>query len=210
MGVINLTGLGLKISSLIETLANGSLFIGLLLAMITSLVLGMGLPTSAAYMILAILVGPALVNMGASLISAHLFLLYFGALSTITPPVALSTFAAAGIAEADTWKTGIEALKLAITGFVIPFVFVYSNELLLIGNVGSIVWAIVTAVIGCMFVAFGLTGWAKKDLIPVYRILILVSGFLLFLVRPFYLNIIGFAVGLICLFLNTVTKRKSK
>ena len=209
MGVINLTGLGLKISSLIETIANGRLFVGLLLAMVTSLILGMGLPTSAAYMILAILVGPALVDMGASIISAHLFLLYFGALSTITPPVALSTFAAAGIAEADTWKTGLEAMKLAITGFVIPFVFVYSNELLWVGSALHIIWALVTAFIGCVFVAFGLTGWAKYNLKVPFRIAIVVAGFMMFLVRPFWLNLIGLAVGAAALLFNIVFTNKA-
>lgn len=209
MGVINLTGLGLKISSLIETIANGRLFIGLLLAMVTSLILGMGLPTSAAYMILAILVGPALVGMGASIISAHLFLLYFGALSTITPPVALSTFAAAGIAEADTWKTGLEAMKLAVTGFVIPFVFVYSNELLCIGSALHIIWALITAFIGCVFVAFGLTGWAKYNLKVPFRIAIVVAGFMMFLVRPFWLNLIGMAVGAAALLFNVLFTNKA-
>lgn len=209
MGVINLTGLGLKISSLIESIANGRLLIGLLLAMVTSLILGMGLPTSAAYMILAILVGPALVDMGASLISAHLFLLYFGALSTITPPVALSTFAAAGIAEADTWKTGIEAMKLAITGFVIPFVFVFSNELLWVGNAGHIILALLTAVIGCIFVAFGLTGWAKFNISLPLRFVVVAAGLLMFLVRPFWLNIAGLVLGAVVLLLNILIKNKA-
>ncbi len=202
MGVINLTGLGLKISSLIEALANGNLFLGLLLAMLTSLVLGMGLPTSAAYMVLAILVGPALVDMGATTLAAHLFLLYFGALSTITPPVALSTFAAAGIAEADTWKTGIEAVKLAFTGFVIPFVFVYSNELLFIGSAGQIIWAFVTAAIGCILVSFGLTGWAKVNMSPIFRIIVSVGGIMMFFANPVYINIVGFALGAVSVTAN--------
>ncbi len=202
MGVINLTGLGLKISSLIETLANGNLFLGLILAMVTSLILGMGLPTSAAYMVLAILVGPALVDMGASTLAAHLFLLYFGALSTITPPVALSTFAAAGIAEADTWKTGIEAVKLAFTGFVIPFVFVYSNELLFIGGAGSIIWAFVTAAVGCIFVSFGLTGWARVNMSLPFRIIVAVGGIMMFFANPLIVNLIGFALGAVAVTAN--------
>ena len=172
MGVINLTGLGLKISSIITTLANGSLLLALVLSMLTSLLLGMGLPTSAAYMVLAVLVAPALITMGASPLSAHLFILYFGALSTITPPVALSTFAAAGIAKSNIWETGLEGMKLASTGFIIPFIFVFNQNLLLIGAPLDIAVAVVTAVLGCVLLGACLYGWFVKNLSMVSRLLL--------------------------------------
>ena len=210
MGIINLTGLGLKISSIIETISNGNLMIALILSMLTSLFLGMGLPTSAAYMILAVLVAPALVNMGSSLLAAHMFILYFGALSTITPPVALSTFAAAGIAESSVWKTGVEAVKLACTGFVIPFIFVYNNELLWTGSAGAIIWAFVTAMIGCAVVSFSLTGWMKTKLSVVGRILLFPAGVMLFCAHPVWLNFLGVAIAAAVLVVeNIISKKKN-
>lgn len=207
MGVINLTGLGLKISSIIEALSGGHLMAALILAMLTSLLLGMGLPTSAAYMILAVLVAPALQDMGASVMAAHMFILYFGALSTITPPVALSTFAAAGIAESSVWKTGVEAVKLACTGFVIPFVFVYNNELLWAGSAGSIVFAVITAILGCIAVSFSLTGWAKVKLSAVGRIILFPAGVMLFCAHPLWLNFAGLALAAVVVAAEVMAKR---
>lgn len=204
MGILNMTGLGLKISGIIVDIANGRLIIALLLAMVTSLVLGMGLPTSAAYMVLAILVAPALVKMGVSKMGAHLFILYFGALSTITPPVALSTFAAAGIAGSGMWETGFAAIKLAAAGFIIPFIFAYSPELLLIGEVGRIIFALTTALIGSIVLAIGLGGWFKCKLSKISRLLLVVSAILLIMPEPFIANIIGAAVTIIVLFLKGI------
>lgn len=209
MGILNMTGLGLKISGMIVAIANGKLIIALLLAMVTSLVLGMGLPTSAAYMVLAILVAPALVKMGVSLMGAHLFILYFGALSTITPPVALSTFAAAGIAGSGMWQTGASAIRLAAAGFIIPFIFAYSPELLLEGTVGRIIFALTTALIGSIVLAIGLGGWFKFKLSKISRFLLVVSAILLIMPRPFIANIIGLIVTAIVLFTKTIVLKKS-
>ncbi len=194
MGVINLTGLGLKISGIIEMLAAGRLIVALILAMLTSLLLGMGLPTSAAYMILAVLVAPAVIKMGVTPLAAHLFILYFGALSTITPPVALSTFAAAGIAGANIWKTGVDSMKLAATGFIIPFIFCYNYQLLLIGSPLSILFAVVTAIVGCGVLSVSLNGWLFKDLGVISRILLFPCAILLILPEPLLANLAG-AVG---------------
>jgi TRAP transporter 4TM/12TM fusion protein len=208
MGIINLTGLGLKISGIIETIANGNLFIGLFLAMFTSLLLGMGLPTSAAYMILAILVAPALQKMGASMMAAHLFILYFGALSTITPPVALSTFAAAGIADANVWETGKDAMRLACTGFVIPFVFVYNSQLLLLGSFWEIILAFITAFLGCAIIAASLIGWLKVNISTIGRIFLFPAGIMLFIAHPFYWNFVGLALTTVVILFETVRYKK--
>jgi len=210
MGIINLTGLGLKISGIIETLANGNLLIALLLAMFTSLLLGMGLPTSAAYMILAVLVAPALVNMGASMMAAHLFILYFGALSTITPPVALSTFAAAGIAEANVWETGKDAMKLASSGFVIPFVFVFNSELLLTGSFMGILFAVITALIGCVIISASLAGWAVVKLHWLSRLILFPAGIMMFIVNPMYWNLVGIGLAVLITSLEILKTRSSK
>lgn len=207
MGIINMTGLGLKISSIIMEIAAGRLIIALVLAMLTSLILGMGLPTSAAYMILAILVAPAIVNMGVTEIGAHLFILYFGALSTITPPVALSTFAAAGIAGSGLWETGFAAMKLAAAGFIIPFIFCFSPELLLIGAAGEIVFALVTAVIGCIVLSIALGGWFKVNLSIVARIILIPCSVLLIMPKPVLLNVAGMIVTIAVLFFEIKIKK---
>ena len=204
MAVINITGLGLKISGIITSIANGNLLLALLLSMLTSLVLGMGLPTSAAYMILAILVAPAMVKMGASMMSTHLFILYFGALSTLTPPVALSTFAAAGIAKAGIWATGRDGILLASTGFIIPFAFVYHSALLLDGTPQLIVWTVITAVIGCVILATTVVGWAGVKLPVLARLVLLPCAIVLFLPEPIALNFAGLAVALIVIVLFNV------
>lgn len=210
MGVINMTGLGLKISGIIQSIAAGRLLVALILAMLTSLLLGMGLPTSAAYMILAVLVAPAIVAMGATMMSAHLFILYFGALSTITPPVALSTFAAASISGGSIWSTGKDAMKLAATGFIIPFVFVYNNELLLMGSIGSVLFAVATAIIGCGILAMSMNGWMIVKLSILGRILLFPCSIMLFVASPVILNLVGLAAaGLILLFEVKVLHRRT-
>lgn len=209
MGVINLTGLGLKISSIITTLANGNLLLALVLSMLTSLLLGMGLPTSAAYMVLAVLVAPALITMGASPLSAHLFILYFGALSTITPPVALSTFAAAGIAKSNIWETGLEGMKLASTGFIIPFIFVFNQNLLLIGAPLDIAVAVVTAVLGCVLLGACLYGWFVKNLSMVSRLLLVPCA--IALIWPDILvSAIGLAAAAVILALSVKMAKEPK
>ncbi|AOT70655.1 TRAP transporter permease [Geosporobacter ferrireducens] len=208
MGVINLTGLGLKISGIIEGIAAGRLVVGLILAMLTSLVLGMGLPTSAAYMILAVLVAPAIISMGSSVLAAHLFILYFGALSTITPPVALSTFAAAGIAGANIWKTGIDSMKLAATGFIIPFIYVFNQELLLVGQPLEILIGLITATIGCILLAIALIGWFKHNISIISRILLFPCSIMLFVTNPFMVNILGSILATAILGIEFFVKKK--
>ena len=199
MGSISLTGLGLKISSLIEMLAGGNLLLALFFSMIASLILGMGLPTSAAYMVLAVLVAPALVNMGVTRMAAHLFLLYFGALSTITPPVALSTFAAAGISGAGVWETGWEGMKLASTGLIIPYIFAYDTSLLLLGEPFNVIMAIITAVIGCIILSMAVSGWGLRPLGLISRLLLAVAGVMMIISDPLWINGIGLALAAVVL-----------
>jgi len=210
MGILNMTGLGLKISGIIVALSNGHLIVALILAMLTSLLLGMGLPTSAAYMVLAILVAPAIVQMGVSQMGAHLFILYFGALSTITPPVALSTFAASGIAGSGMWETGFEAMKLAVAGFIIPFIFAYSPELLLEGEIAAIAIVLITALIGCLVLAIGLGGWFHVKLSVISRILLSASAIMLIMPKPIIANVVGAVTTAVVLFIEIkVRKRKA-
>ena len=132
--------------------------------MVACIVLGMGLPTTAAYIITAILGVPALTHMGVLPIAAHMFIFYFAIISFITPPVAISAYAAAGIAQTNAMKTGFQSLKLGLAGFIVPFLFLYSPSLLLQGGVWHIVLNSVTALLGIAALAGGLIGWFFMDL----------------------------------------------
>jgi TRAP transporter 4TM/12TM fusion protein len=183
IGSITMTGLGIKFSSLVVDASMGYLFLALPFTMIACLFLGMGVPTTAQYVIISSLVAPALVQMGVAAIAAHLFILYFGTRADITPPVALAAYAGAGIAGSDPWKTGLAAFQLGIAGFIIPFMFVYAKELLFIGNIGNILWALVTAVLGvsclaaavqrCMLIK---TAWYEVILLYTVAFLLIKPG----------------------------------
>ncbi len=130
VGVASLTGIGLRMSELIITLSQGNLFLALLLTALGSIVLGMGLPTTAAYVVLAALGAPALIQLGVPVLAAHLFIFYFGCISNVTPPVSLAAYAASGIAGSPPLKTAWTAMVLASAGFLVPFMFVYGPPLL--------------------------------------------------------------------------------
>ena len=134
IGVLNLTGLGVKVASIILSLTDGVLWATLLVTMLVTIVLGMGMPTVAAYAITGAVVAPALVRLGVEPIAAHLFILFFAALSAITPPVALASYAAAAVARAKVVELSLLAVRLGLAGFVIPYIFVYHPGLLLIGS----------------------------------------------------------------------------
>ena len=144
VGVASLTGIGLRMSELIITLSGGSLFLALLLTAMGSIVLGMGLPTTAAYVVLAALGAPALIQLGVPVLAAHLFIFYFGCISNVTPPVSLAAYAASGIAGSPPLKTAWTAMVLASAGFLVPFMFVYGPALLLMGSVGEVLLVVAT------------------------------------------------------------------
>ena len=147
IGCITMSGLGISFSSFVVDASMGKLYLALPITMFACIFLGMGVPTTAQYVIISSLVAPALVQMGVIPIAAHLFILYFGTRADITPPVALAAYAGAGVAQSDPWKTGISAFQLGIAGFIIPFMFIYSPSLLLIGEP----WRIMVAVISALF-----------------------------------------------------------
>lgn len=196
VGIVTLTGLGLRFASLVSSLSGDVILIALVLTMITSIILGMGLPTTAAYIVLAALGAPALTGMGVDLLAAHLFILYFGVMSGITPPIMLAVFAASGIAEANPWRTGFESLKIALVGFIIPFLFVYGNELLLVGSPEVIVLSALTAVVGVAALASGTQGYLLTDVNPVGRIL-LIAGALILLMPGMMTDIAGLVALLV-------------
>ncbi|MGE3247205.1 MAG: TRAP transporter permease [Beijerinckiaceae bacterium] len=171
IGVISLTGLGLKISSVIIDLASGVAIVALLLSALTCLILGLGLPTQIVYLTLAILVAPGLVNMGITTAGAHLFIMYFGMMSMVTPPVCFAAFAAASLANAPMMATGVAAFRLALAGQLIPFLFAFNPGILFIGTPMEIVLDTMRALIalyaaGMAFEIFRLTPAAADSVTP--------------------------------------------
>lgn len=175
-GTLGITGLGSKIALLIETASAGWLLLALVFTMITSIILGMGLPTTAAYLILATVVAPALVKLGVPVLTAHFFVFYYGCISTITPPVALAAYVAGGIAGADINKVGWTAAAYAITSFVLPFAIVYAPALTMQGNTMENIVAVLTSFAGIGAVAVAVVGCLKHPLPPVLRLAAGIAG----------------------------------
>lgn len=164
VGILMLTGIGYKLSSLLIALSGGQVMILLLLTMLTSVVLGMGMPTSAAYVLLATLIVPALEQLGVEKIAAHFFVFYFGIMANVTPPVAVAAYTAAGIANGDAMKTGFIAWRLSLAGFLLPFLFCLNPALLGKGTPFEIASAVLTALVGSYGLATGVQRYFKGNL----------------------------------------------
>lgn len=177
VGVVTLTGLGLRFSHLVLAIGRGHLLPTLFLTMVASLILGMGLPTTAKYIVLATMAAPALLELGVPLIAAHLFILYFGIIADVTPPVALAAYAGAGIARGNPMQTGVTALKLAAAGFLIPYMFVLSPDLILV----EVTWlqalhSSITALVGIVALAIAVQGYFITPARVHERLLLLVAA----------------------------------
>lgn len=194
LGVLTATGLNLKITYLIDFVAGGSLFLTLVLTAIACIILGMGLPTVAAYVVLATLVPASLIKLGVPAIAAHLFIFYFAILSAITPPVCTGAYVAAGIAKADPVQTGFVAIRLGLVVFLLPFAFVYDPALLMIGTAGEIVLHVTTCVIGIAYWAYGLEGHFHRDLGVLPRALLIAAGVML-IWPSFWVSLAGLVLG---------------
>ena len=180
VGVVTLTGVGLKLGDGLLALAGGMLIPTLIFTMITSLILGMGAPTTANYIITSTCAAPAILALGVPVLAAHMFVFYFGIIADITPPVCLAAFAGAAIAKANPMKTGIEASKLAIAAFIVPYIFVLSPQLLLINATPwGIVQTCITAIMGMIGVGAAVEGWYWTRMSWWERITILAGGLLL-------------------------------
>lgn len=204
IGVLTLTGLGLKLSGLIVDASGGSLFAALVITAFASIVLGMGLPTVGVYLLLSVLVAPALVQMGVPLIAAHMFIFYFGLVSAITPPVALAAYAAAAISGSKPLATSVEAFMIGLSKVVVPFVFVYGPELLMIGTWPDIAIAVVSASLGVYALAIFSTGWWNGTLAP-WRRGVVGIGATLMLVPGGWSDVAGLPLILAALYLARST-----
>ncbi|MCV0394521.1 MAG: TRAP transporter fused permease subunit [Rhizobiaceae bacterium] len=178
IGVLNLTGLGLMMSGLIVDLGGQNIWLILILTALASFVLGMGLPTSAAYLLLAVLVAPALTRLGVPAIVAHMFIFYYGLASAITPPVALAAYAAASISGADANRTAVESVRLGFVKLLVPFLFVTMPGLLMIGSGFEIVVSIALATIGIGGLTVAFSGWAGRPLVATERLLLAAASLL--------------------------------
>ena len=175
-GTLSITGLGSKISGLIIDASGGMILIALFLTMLTAIVLGMGLPTTAAYLILATVVAPALSKMGVPLLTAHMFVFFYGCVSTITPPVALASYVAAGIAGADINRVGWTAFFYGITCYILPFMFFFGPALMMNGTVLDMTIAIASGLVGVFAIASSVVGFMRNPL-PVWgRCLLAAAG----------------------------------
>jgi TRAP transporter 4TM/12TM fusion protein len=190
IGVLVHSGLGLKFTELMIQASGGILMVSLLLVMVSVIILGMGMPTSAAYLLGAILMAPALVGLGVAPLAAHLFILYFAVISMITPPVALAAYAAASISGSDLWETGNMALRIAVPGFLIPYIFVFHNGLLLRGTLPEVVWVVLTTGMGVVALAGALTGYFAAQCTALERA-VLVAGALSLIVPEMVTDLVG-------------------
>lgn len=197
IGVVTKTGVGLKMGGALVDFARGNLLLTLFFTMITSIILGMGIPTTANYVITSTIAAPALLKMGVPVLAAHMFAFYFGIIADVTPPVALAAFAGAGIAKGDPIKTGLQASKLAIAAFLVPYIFVYNPSLLLIDvKALEVIIIIGTSLIGIVGVASGISGFLVVEQSWWERILFIVGGILL--VTPgLYTDFIGAGILLV-------------
>ena len=180
IGVLNITGLGFALTLVLVDSVGSNLFLLLLISAFICIILGMGMPTSGVYVLLAALVAPSLVEAGIEPIAAHLFILYFGMMSMITPPVALAAFAAATITKADPLATGLAAMRMGWAAFIIPFVFVGSSHLLLNGSYLEIALALALSAVGVVTVTAGIVGFWRRHLHVLERIVLIVLGLLAF------------------------------
>lgn len=202
VGAINLTGVGVNFTSSITRLSGGSPFVALLMTAIAALILGMGLPPVTVYIVVSTVVAPALTQMGFSLFASHLFVFYFGIIGTITPPVALTTYAEAGLIEgASAFKVGVRAFLYGIVAFIVPFVFMYDEAFLLSGTPGHVILAVVTAILALDFISAMLIGYFTTRINWFGRIVCLLVGILLFLPNT-YTSLVGIVLAVVMFFLG--------
>ncbi|MER2261312.1 MAG: TRAP transporter permease [Psychrobacillus sp.] len=219
VGVVVKTGLGLSLATSLVKLAGGSIILTLFFVMIASLILGMGAPTTANYVITSTIAAPAIITLLAPdvaqnaiplvvILSAHFFVFYFGIVADITPPVALAAFAASGISGGDPIKTGVQSSKLAIAAFIIPYMIVFSPTLLMIDTTfAEIIWVTFTAVTGMISIGAGMIGYWYRKVNPIERVFVILAGLLLIYPEG-YSDMAGLALFVILLVIQLVTREK--
>lgn len=212
IGIITMTGLATRLSIIITALGSTHLWIGLLIAMLGCMLLGMALPTVAAYLTAYVLFMPTLLKLNIGILPANMFLFYFGIFAQITPPVCVASYTAAGIANSNSWRTGWKAFSFALCAFLAPFVFVYQPGVLLIGSFTEILYAIGTLAFGTFMLTVGLAGYLGSSLNRLQRALCVISGILICLPES-TTDVVGYALAVVMLVViigrGIMTKRRS-
>ena len=223
IGVVNLTGFGATLTSAITSLGQGSLLLTLVLTMLASIVLGMGLPSIPAYIITATMAAPALAAFDVPILVAHLFVFYFGIFANITPPVALASFAASGLAGGARIRTSIVSLRLSVAGFLVPFIFVYDNAMLLIDATGlpanatdfpfatisDILVVLITSTIAVIAISAAVEGYISTN-IGVFTRIALGAASIVLIIPEMITNIIGFVIIVLIYAMNYIQAKKDK
>jgi TRAP-type uncharacterized transport system fused permease subunit len=195
-GVIGLTGVGGRFATMLLDIAGASSFLAMVFAMAVAIILGMGVPTTAAYAIAAAVVAPGLIRIGVDPLAAHMFIFYFAILSAITPPVALASFAAASMSGGDMWRTSLIAVKLGLATFIVPYMFWLSPALLALGELVPILQSFATAAFGVYLLACATEGWMQNGPLPLaLRIVSGVAGLVL-MVPEALTDLAGAAAGI--------------
>jgi len=210
VGTATLTGLGLRIASAIITLSGGILIVSLLLTMVACILLGAGLPTTANFIVTSTMAAPALLQLGVAPMAAYMFVLYFGIAADLSPPVALAAYAGAGIAGDDPMKTGGAAIRLALAGFLVPYIYVFNPMLVLVGfEPIPFIISIGTALLGVFLLGMGSIGFYKTKM-PMWLRAISLAGALGLLIPGILTDTIGFSVLLLVHFFQTSKFRKEE
>lgn len=208
VGVASITGFGLSMAYTIVSLGGTSLLFTLMFTMVTCIILGMGLPSIPAYLITATMAAPALVQLGIEPIVAHLFVFYFAMFANITPPVALASFAAAGISGGNAMRTGFESMKLSMAGFIVPYLFVYNSALLLRGTtLGEGILVAVTAITGVVMMGSAAEGYFFTNMNPLFRVVLFAAALMLISANMLQ-DFIGLAVIILILVMQWNKSRK--
>ena len=208
--LINYSGFAIKLSNLIVSIGQNNLFLCLVLAMIVCIVLGMGLPATAAYIIGAAVLAPSLIQLGVATMSAHIFVFYYSALSNITPPVCSAVYVSSNLAQSKWFKTGLLSCLIALPVFIIPFAFVYCNGMLFLpgSGMGETLFAFVSAGVGVLAVSLGVAGYFISNINIVYRIIMVICGILM--VTPFIIpSIAAIAVFAVIMLMSILGKNKT-
>lgn len=207
VGIVTLTGLGLKLATGLLAMSHGHVLLALFFTMIASIILGMGVPTTANYVIMATITAPIVIKLGIPLLPAHMFVFYFGIVADITPPVALAAYAGSAIAHSNPLRTGVTATKLAIAAFIIPYIFALNPSMLIIDTpILDVITVTATSIIGMFGVAIGMEGYCITHLPWIDRILAIIGGLTL-IVPGLVTDLIGFCLIGIVLALQYVHKK---
>jgi len=207
IGVMTYSGIGLTFSRILTEIAGNNLLFLAVLTAIASLILGMGMPVTAAYLLLALLVAPALIQLNVNPLIAHLFIFYFGAFSFITPPVSLATYVAASIGEADFMKTTLQSLKLAFAGLVVPFILIFNPAIGLMGTTGEILLEVFCAVVAVAVISIAMEGFFNRKISLVFRILLVILSIMLFLPLHWLASMIALAALAVIAIFNYLPKK---